>query len=243
MDITSNVATSRLVAQQRAIDVIAVNIANTNTPGFKAERTQFSDWLSRQSTPPERTVAYTQDRATWREQRTGTLTHTGNPLDLSLTSDGYFTVRTPNGPRLTRDGRFGLLPSGTVADSAGNALLDSRGQPVQLSSTDTIITVAGDGTISSENGQLAKIGVVRPNDPMRLRAEGNALFASGSATTPVASPGIVQGAMEDSNVQPVLEVTRLLDGEREFQFMIQFIQAESDRQQSVIDRLLPQQGS
>lgn len=243
MDITANVATSRLAAQQRAIDVIAVNIANANTPGFKAERTQFSDWLSRQSTPTERTVTYTQDRATWREQQTGTLTHTGNPLDLALTSDGYFTVRTPRGPRLTRDGRFGLLPSGTVADSAGNALLDSNGQPVQLSSTDTIITVAGDGTVSSENGQLAKIGVVRPTDPMRLQAEGNTLLASGSATTPVTSPDIVQGAMEDSNVQPVLEVTRMMDGERQFQFMIQFIQAESDRQQSVIDRLLPQQGS
>jgi len=243
MDLTSNVATSRLVAQQRAMDVLAGNIANANTPGYKAERTQFSDWLSRQSAAPERSVSYTQDRATWREQQTGTLTHTGNSLDLALTSDGYFTVRTAQGPRLTRDGRFGLLPSGTVANSAGDALLDANGQPVQLSTSDTIITVAGDGTLSSENGQLAKIGVVRPTDPMQLQAEGNTLFRSGSATAPVASPGIVQGAMEDSNVQPVLEVTRMMDGERQFQFMIQFIQAESDRQQAVIDKLLPQQGS
>ena len=243
MDLTSNVATSRLVAQQHAMDVLAGNIANANTPGYKAERTQFSDWLSRQSAAPERSVSYTQDRATWREQQTGTLTHTGNSLDLALTSDGYFTVRTAQGPRLTRDGRFGLLPSGTVANSAGDALLDANGQPVQLSTSDTIITVAGDGTLSSENGQLAKIGVVRPTDPMQLQAEGNTLFRSGSATAPVASPGIVQGAMEDSNVQPVLEVTRMMDGERQFQFMIQFIQAESDRQQAVIDKLLPQQGS
>ena len=243
MDITSNVATSRLVAQQRAMDVIADNVANANTPGFRAERVQFSDWLSRQSTAPERTVAYTQDRATWREQQSGTLTHTGNPLDLALTNDGYFTVNTPRGPRLTRDGRFSLLPSGTVADSAGDALLDSNGQPVQLSQTDTIITVAGDGTISSENGQLAKVGVVKPNDPMQLAAEGNTLFRSGSATAPVATPNVVQGAVEDSNVQPVREVTRMMDGERQFQFMIQFIQAESDRQQSVIDKLLPQQTS
>jgi flagellar basal-body rod protein FlgF len=243
MDIASNVATSRLVAQQRAMDVIADNIANANTPGFRAERVQFSDWLSRQSTAPERTVAYTQDRATWREQQSGTLTHTGNPLDLALTNDGYFTVNTPRGPRLTRDGRFSLLPSGTVADSAGDALLDSNGQPVQLSQTDTIITVAGDGTISSENGQLAKVGVVKPNDPMQLAAEGNTLFRSGSATAPVATPNVVQGAVEDSNVQPVREVTRMMDGERQFQFMIQFIQAESDRQQSVIDKLLPQQTS
>ena len=130
-----------------------------------------------------------------------------------------------------------------MADSAGDALLDSNGQPVQLSQTDTIITVAGDGTLSSENGQLAKIGVVQPSDPMQLTAEGNTLFRSGSATAPVATPAVVQGAVEDSNVQPVLEVTRMMDGERQFQFMIQFIQAESDRQQSVIDKLLPQQGS
>jgi len=240
MDITSNVVTSRLVAQQRAMDVLADNIANTNTPGFKSQRMLFSDWLSRQSAPPERTIAYTQDRATWREQQAGTLTHTGNPLDLALTSDGYFTVNTPRGPRLTRDGRFGLLPSGTVADSAGDALLDSNGQPVQLSPTDTQITVGGDGTISSENGQLAKIGIVQPNDAMQLSAEGNTLFRSGSVTAPVATPGIVQGAVEDSNVQPVLEVTRMMDGERQFQFIIQFMQAESDRQQSVIDKLQPQ---
>src|SRR5690348_7178572 len=99
MDIASSVATSRLVAQQRALDVIADNIANANTPGFKMERVQFSDWLSRQSARDS--IAYTQDRATWRDQRAGTLTHTGNPLDLGLTSDGYFTVRTARGPRLT----------------------------------------------------------------------------------------------------------------------------------------------
>ena len=76
MDIASNVATSRLVAQQRAMDVMADNIANANTPGFKAQRMQFSDWLSPQkSTAPQGggTIAYTQDRATWREQQVGTL--------------------------------------------------------------------------------------------------------------------------------------------------------------------------
>ena len=101
MDIPSSVAASRLVAQQRVMDVVAVNIANANTPGFKAERVQFSDWLTRLhgSDAPrgDRTIAYTQDRATWREQRAGTLTHTGNPFDLGITGDGYFTVRTPKG--------------------------------------------------------------------------------------------------------------------------------------------------
>ena len=242
MDITGSVALSRLAAQQRVMDVIANNIANANTPGFKAERVQFADWLTRQSAGGaprgERNVAYTQDRATWREQQAGPITHTGNTFDLALTSDGYFTVNTPSGPRLTRDGRFGLMPNGTISDGAGNALLDTNGQPIVVSQTDSRVSIAGDGTVSSENGQLGKIGIVRPNDPMQLSAEGNTLFLAASPTAPVASPGVVQGSIEDSNVQPVLETTRMMDGLRQFQFITQFVQAESDRQQSVIDKLL-----
>jgi flagellar basal-body rod protein FlgF len=245
MDIPSSVATSRLVAQQRVMEVVAVNIANVNTPGFKAQRVQFSDWLAplKGTDAPrgDRTIAYTQDRATWREQRAGTLTHTGNPFDLGITGDGYFTVRTASGPRLTRDGRFGLMPDGTVADGAGDAVLDSNGRPIVLSSTDTQIAIASDGTVSSENGQLAKIGVVQPTNPMQLAAEGNTLFSSGSPTAAVTSPGVVQGSMEDSNVEPVLEINRMMDGLRQFQFVTQLIQAENDRQQSAIDKPLPQQ--
>ncbi len=242
MDIISSIAVSRLAAQQRSMDVIANNIANADTPGFKAERVLFSDWLSRQSgggaPPGADTITYPQDRATWREQQAGTLTHTGNTFDVAMTGDAYFTVNTPRGPRLTRDGRFGLLPNGTVADGAGNAVLDSNGQPIQLSPTDTRITIAGDGTLSSENGQLAKIGAVSV-DPMQLTAEGGTLFRANAPTAPVASPGMVQGAIEDSNVQPVLEMTRMMDTLRQYQFISQFIQAESDRQQSAIDKLLP----
>ena len=200
MDIASNVATSRLVAQQRAMDVMADNIANANTPGFKAQRMQFSDWLSPQkSTAPQGggTIAYTQDRATWREQQVGTLSHTGNPLDLALGRDGYFTVQTANGPRLTRDGRFGLQPNGTLADSSGHAVLDSIGKPIQFAPTDTQISIAGDGTVSTENGQLGKLGVVNASDPMKLVAEGSTLFRADVPTAPVTTPAIVQGSIED----------------------------------------------
>ncbi|MGE0415844.1 MAG: flagellar basal-body rod protein FlgF [Acetobacteraceae bacterium] len=242
MDIATTVATSRLVAQQRAIDVTAGNLANMNTPGFRTVRVQFSDWLSRQTgttTPPgERTIAYTQDRATWRDQQPGPLRHTGNPFDIAVTGDGFFTVNTPNGPRLTRDGRFSLQADGSLVDNAGNAVLDTAGRPIQFSTTDTRISIAGDGTISSENGQLARIGVVQPSDPMQLVAEGGTLFDVKSPTNPVTSPRLVQGAIEDSNVQPVLEVTRMLDLHRQFEFVTQLVQAESDRQRDAIDKVL-----
>ncbi len=238
MEINSSVATSRLTAQERAIDVIANNIANMNTPGYKAERVQFSDWLSRQGDGSQ--VAYTQDRATWRELASGSLSHTGNPLDLAIAGQGYFTVSTSRGPRLTRDGRFGLMPDGTVADGSGDSLLDTNGRPIRISTNDTSLTVSGDGTLSSENGQLGRIGVVQPGDMMQMVAEGGTLFRSDGNTAPVAKQQIVQGAIEESNVQPVAEMTRLIDGERTFQFLVQYVQAESDRANNAIQKIVPQ---
>src|SRR3954447_24448466 len=182
MDIPSNVAASRLVAQQRAMDITANNIANANTPGHRTERVQFSDWIDKQTGPAPasgvRSISYTQDRATYRETQAGSITHTGNTFDLALTGEGYFTVNTKNGPRLTRDGRFGPMPDGTLADSNGNAVLDVNGKPIQIPPTNTQITISGDGAISTENGPIGKIGVVRPSDPMQLQAEGATNFLS-----------------------------------------------------------------
>ncbi len=247
MDITSSLAASRLVAQQRMMEVTANNIANANTPGYRTERVQFSDWIDKQTgingPPGDKSVVYTQDRATWRENNPGTLTQTGNPFDLALAGQGYFTVGTASGPRLTRDGRFGLMPDGTLADGLGEPVLDTAGKPIQLSPTDVNVSIAADGSLSSENGPLGKIGVVAPADVNKLRAEGATHFASDTTTSQVSSPGIIQGAIEDSNVQPVLETTRMMDDVRQFQFVTQFIQAENDRQQSAIDKLLPSQSS
>ncbi len=246
MENITTIATSRLVAQSRAMDVAADNIANANTPGFKTARMQFSDWIVRQgaTTPPRGggTLAYTQDRATWHDFQAGPLTHSANPLDLGITGEGFFTVATAQGPVLTRAGRFSLSAGGTIANEAGHALLDTAGQPIRLSPADTTLTVAGDGTISSENGQVGKIGVVAPADPMRLQAQGSAGFRSGSATAPVPLPSIVQGAVEDSNVQPLQEMVRMMNGLREFQFVTQMVEGEDQRQQSAIDKILQRRG-
>ncbi len=245
MDLASTVALSRMDADMRSMDVTADNLANAATPGYKAESVLFTDWLSRQTgsdTPRGgKTIAFAQDRATWRDTATGTLSHTGNPLDLGLSDAGYFTVNTPRGPRLTRDGRFGLLPNGAIADAAGDPLLDVNGQPIRLTPADTVITVAGDGTVSSENGRIGRIGVVQPADPRALTAEGGTLMRADGPTAPTAQPRIMQGAVEDSNVQPVTQITRMLDEYRRFQFLGEFVQAEADRQRTAIDKLLPAQ--
>jgi len=241
MNIPSLVAASRLVAQERAIEVTAGNLANMNTPGYQASRVKFADWLSAQHSaalPGERQIAYTQDRATWRDTTPGTVTQTGNTFDLAVRNGGYFTVNTPNGPRLTRDGRFGPLPDGRIGDAAGNPLLDTTGKPIQIGPADTRIVVVSDGSVSSENGLLGQIGVVTPADPMKLQAEGGTLFRAETPTAAVAQPGMVQGAVESSNVSAVSEMTQMMQDERDFQFATQFIQSEDDRIQSTIEKTL-----
>ncbi len=241
MELPTYIALSRLSAQQRAMDVTAANLANSSTPGFKGSRVLFSDWLSNQvgtnAPPGDRTVAYTQDRATYREQQSGVLEHTSNPLDLAIAGDGFFTVGTPQGPRLTRAGHFTQQADGTIGDMQGNKLLDAAGQPLRLSPTDADITITADGTISTESGQIGRIGVVQPADVNRMTAEGSLNLRADTATSPVQQAKVVQGAVESSNVQPILETTRMMDDLRSFQFTSQFIQSEADRMQSAIDKI------
>lgn len=242
MNLAGAIATSRLVAQQRAMDITAANLANAGTPGYRAQRVQFADWLSRQQAdrapPGGRVIAFTQDRASWREQRPGAIAQTGNPLDMAVTGDGYFTVQSKEGTRLTRAGKFGLTADGTIADEAGNALLGQDGQKLRIPAGSAQIIITGDGAIATEAGPVGRVGVVRPEDPMRLRAEGERLFRAEGPTQPVTEPGIVQGSLEGSNVQPILETTRMMAALREFQFIGQFVQGEADRQKEAIDRIL-----
>ena len=246
MELTTYVALSYLSAQQRALDVTAVNLANAGTAGFKAERVLFSDWLAGQQgtdgSHGKQPVAFVQDRATWREQAEGPVQHTGNPLDLAIGGEGYFTVDTPRGPRLTRAGRFTPQPDGSITDAQGDALLDAGGQKLRLSPADVTLTVTADGQLSSENGTIGKIGVVQPSDAAQMRGEGSTELRADAPTTPVSQPRVMQGALEDSNVQPILEMTRMMDGLRSFQFTAQMVEQESQRLQNAIDKLTPPKG-
>jgi flagellar basal-body rod protein FlgF len=241
MDNPGYIALSRVIAQQRALDVRATNIANTSTPGFKAESVLFSDYLLRQtgaSVPPGgRTVQMVQDRATWRDFGEGQILKTGNPLDLALQGDGFFTVSTPRGERYTRAGRFSLSASGQIVDMSGNALLGTDNRPITVPPDSGAIAVTSDGTVNTDTGQIGKFRIVQFDDQQALRAEGNSLFVAAQPSREADRPEVMQATIEGANVQAVVELTRMMTEMREFEFATQFVDGEAQREQSAIDRI------
>ncbi|WP_270938338.1 flagellar hook-basal body complex protein [Falsiroseomonas oryzae] len=245
MDSPGYIVLSRLVAAQRATAVTANNIANADTPGFRAHRPLFGAVLERQvgADAPRggRDLAFAQDRATWRDANAAPLARTGNPLDLALSDpDAFFAVETPRGERFTRAGRFTLDTEGRVVDPEGSPVLTAEGQPLRIEPGSARIDIRGDGSVATENGPAGRLRTVRFADPQRLQAEGERNLAA-PADMPaqaVERPGVVQGATEGSNVRAVAELTRLTDDMRHFQMVAQMAEREGERLGSAVERIL-----
>ncbi|NHO32919.1 flagellar basal-body rod protein FlgF [Acetobacter fallax] len=241
MDNTTYIALSRMDTQMRAMSVLANNLSNADTPGYKASHVLFSDYLVTQkgdhTAAGSSTEAYNQDRATWRDFTQGTLQQTGNPLDIAITGEGFFSVMTAQGVRLTRNGRFQRLADGRITDGAGNTLLDRTGQPVQLRPEDRTINLASDGTLSTENGVAAEIGLVTVDNPYTLSGEGNQVFRATTPTRQMDTKELRQGMVEGSNVNAMTEMTQLVQLQRDFEVASNLVESESTRRQNAIDKI------
>lgn len=245
MDNTTYIALSRMDTEMRAMDVLASNLANANTAGYKANHVLFSDYLVNQkgekTAPGGAKEAYTQDRSTYRDYGQGTLQQTGNPLDIAINGEGYFSVMTQQGVRLTRNGRFQRLSDGTVADAAGNTLLDRTGDPVQLRPEDRQINLASDGTLTTEHGVAAQIGLVTVDNPYTLTSEGGQLFRPTTQTRQLENVEVRQGMLEGSNVNSMTEMTQLVQLQRDFQITANLVESEATRRQNAIDKIIQTQ--
>ncbi len=241
MENALTIALSRVVSQQRGVEVRAHNIANAATPGYRAERMLFSDYLVRQARTADpaggRVLQYVQDRATWRDNAPGALSQTGNPLDLAIAGEGFFVVATPEGERYTRAGRFTLDGDGRIIDASGNALQGIAGALLIPPDTGPV-TISAEGAVANDQGEIGRLRIVRFEDENRLRREGDRLFRAEIPPQDVPQPKVVQGAVEESNVRSVVELTLLMEEMREFQMATTFIEKEAERLASIPDRIL-----
>lgn len=240
METTLLIALSRQSALRRQMDVVANNIANMNTTGFKSEKMMFIQHLVR-SRGGERIMgerlAFVRDIATMRDTSEGPLEKTGNPLDVAVRGDGYFVVSTDGGDRYTRNGHFRLDDGGQLVTQAGDPVLSQGGQPFFFSPEDTEIHIARDGTVSTENGELGRIRIVRFDQEQELRIVAGGLYNSEQAPLDVDKPELVQRMLEGSNVLAIIEMTRMIETSRAYDSAKKMIDREDERIKTMIKEL------
>jgi flagellar basal-body rod protein FlgF len=234
------VGLSRQVALGREMQVIANNLANANTSGFKAESIVFhTDYQPDQGDAIGRgqPIAYVADHGLSRSLDEGELTATGNPLDVAVGGEGYLTVQTAAGDRYTRDGHLHTDATGQLVTGSGDAVLDDSGRPITLQPEDGRPTIATDGTISAANGKVAKLKVVDFADATALQRQGGGLLWSDQQPIPATKARIMQGMLEGSNVQPILQMTRMIDVLRAYQANATLMQTNNDLIRRAVDTL------
>ena len=232
------VALSRQMVLKRQMDVVANNIANLTTPGFRAESMVFIEHLAR--TVPQERVSFVQDIATVHDLRPGPMTTTGNSLDLAIRGDGYFAVETPEGERFTRAGHFALDAQGQVVTTAGYPVLSDAGTPIVIPEQSEEIVVADDGTISTDEGLLARLRLVRFENQQALARQENGLYDAGAQDAePADDSAVQQGTLESSNVLGVVEMTKMMATVRSYQTAATLTNEEHERQRRAITALAP----
>ena len=229
MENTSYIILSDQIGLRKQIDIIANNVANADTPAYKAEYLRFAQHIASPTTNDR--LAFTAASDLQRDSSEGALSMTGNPLDLAIRGDGYFAVETDKGVLYTRNGRFTLNNDGEIVDSRGGRLLWEQGVPVRLPNRVQRITIAGDGSVETDSGRIGRLRLVAFPDNERLARVGDSYYSANGMTPSTASDAeIIQGAIERSNVSPVLQITRMISVLRTYQGVSQFLTAENERQ-------------
>jgi flagellar basal-body rod protein FlgF len=238
------VGLSRQVALRRSLDVIANNVANMNTNGYRADSMVFEEFVmpvARGSnfSGADQRISFVHDRAAWTNMQAGSVQQTGNPLDVAISGTGFFVVQTPRGERYSRNGAFQINPNGELVTTEGYRVMSEAG-PVVLQPQDRDIAIARDGTISvAGGGSRGRIRLVDFVQPGRLEKDSASTFRApdGTAPQPALLSGMVQGAIEKSNVQGVVEMSRLIEVTRTYTAVASLIEQQSALRKTAVERL------
>jgi flagellar basal-body rod protein FlgF len=249
MENASLVGLSRQIALQRELDVVANNIANLNTTGYKSDNTVFQEFMmpvarANQFRGADRQISFVQDRATWIDLTQGPVETTGNPLDVAISGNAFLTVQTPRGERYTRNGALQINNQGQLVTSEGLQVVGQNG-PIVFQPTDREISIGIDGLISVREGQntidaqRGKLKLASFAQPQRLQKDGTSTYMAPSGVTPQVPTDakVTQGAIEKSNVQSVMAMTRMVEITRAYTQTAQILQNQSDMRRSAIEKL------
>lgn len=231
MDNSVYITLSRQLALFRDMDVTANNIANSNTTGYSSEHILFNSYLTKDINQKNRNdMAFAYDISSYHNLENGRIQATGNPLDLAIASDDFFAVETPLGTRYTRAGNFQIDASGTLVTANGYPVLGNNGQVITFAPDARDIVVGATGAISVNGIEFAVIDTYRFSNPQLMERLDGALFKSEVEPEISDDAKIVQGALSASNVQPIIELTHMIDVSRSVANTAKFIEAMYDLQ-------------
>ena len=231
---------SQQVALKQQMELVANNIANMSTPGYKQQNVMFEEFLVEgdKKNIDQGKMSQVMDRATWRDTMQGPLSMTNNPLDLGLNGSGYFEMDTPGGPRYTRAGNFALNDLGEIVNAKGHKLMSEDNRPIVIPEGAGQITVDVNGVVSTEQGEVARIKLTAFENEQAMIETGDGLYKSGN-NKEIETEGlsVTQGSLEGSNVNSVLEMTKMIEITRTYQSVQRMIQGDHDRIRSSIRTL------
>ncbi|MEE2861405.1 MAG: flagellar hook-basal body complex protein [Pseudomonadota bacterium] len=216
---------SGLMAEMRTV---ANNIANANTTGFRREGVIFAEHLTALDRHGD-TLSMAHARGRMLDLNQGVLTQTNNNLDLAIEGDGFFLVEAPEGLRLTRAGAFMPSAEGELMTADGHRLLDEGQAPIILPAGASSVAVGADGTLSSNGLPFGRIGLFNAPEGVNLTHEGGTAFSIEGDPEPVEEARIRQGFLEESNVDPVFEITRMIEVQRAYELGQSFLDREDQR--------------
>ncbi|MGE0743966.1 MAG: flagellar basal-body rod protein FlgF [Rhodospirillales bacterium] len=236
MENTLYIALSHQMAAQRNVEVLANNLANATSPGFKGDSLMFTEYVEKAGRGQP--ISFVRDRAVFHNLTEGSLKRTDNELDVAINGRGWFTVGSNGGELYTRNGHFHLNQQGQIVTSRGEPVLGENNQPIVIGAEDANVTIASDGTVSAGAEVRGKLKIVGFANEQDLRNVSGGLFRAPAPGEPIAAPTLVQGSLEESNVQPIVEMTRMMDAVRTYQQAQKMIDVEHERQRKAIDRLM-----
>ncbi|MBN8631506.1 MAG: flagellar hook-basal body complex protein [Rhodobacterales bacterium] len=234
MDAAVYATLNRQSGLMREMGVVANNIANASTTGFRREGVVFSEYVAALDDDPSLSMAHASGRHVDLSQ--STLAQTGGQFDFAIQGDGFFLVETPQGQRLTRAGSFTPSAEGELVTPDGYRLLDAGGAPIFIPPDAKGVAISADGTLSTGGQPIAQVGLWQPSDPLALRHQSGTLF-DGGAVEPAEGATLMQGMLEDSNVEPVSEIARMVEVQRAYELGQKFLDAEDERVRGVITTL------
>lgn len=218
----------------RELQVIANNIANISTTGYKREAVIFSEYIKKIGN--EESLSMARGNTRHLDLSSGSTVETGGKLDLAIQGNGFFLISTPDGERLTRNGAFLISQDNIVVNNDGNALLDESRNPITLPDSVIDLSIDINGGVWADGQQIANVGVWAPTDPIAIRHVAGSQFTADSFD-PVEAPIVQRGYLEDSNVNPVSEIARMIEVQRSYELGQKFMDLEDQRQRNVITTL------